>query len=79
MGFKKILKEAIFKLDFFVTAEVLRVNSEPDYKTLVGGITSITIIIVLLATFYNKIIDTLDKIVINSAFDSIHYDDPKRY
>jgi len=27
MGFSKLLKEAILKLDFFVTAEVLRVNS----------------------------------------------------
>ena len=77
MRVSKILKEIVYKLDFFVTAQVLRVNSEPDYKTLVGGFISITIIVVLLTTFYSKVIDTLDKIIIKSTFDSTHFEEPQ--
>jgi len=59
-----------------VTAEVLRVNSEPDYKTLAGGITSIAIIVALIAIFYNKVIGTFDKVLISSSLNNQFYDDP---
>ena len=72
----RFLKEFINKLDFFYTAEVLRVRSQPDYKTLLGGLTSIAIIVALLVSFYTKIIDTLDKILITSSLDATVYDDP---
>jgi len=38
--------------------------------------TSIAIIIALMATFYNKVVDTLDKVEITSALDTKHYEDP---
>ena len=72
-------KKFIYKMDFFYTAEVLRFKEEPEYKTLFGGIMSIAIIILLLVTFYNKVIDTFGKIIITSGDSAISADDPVPY
>ena len=72
-------KKAIYKLDFFYTAEVLRFKDEPEYKTLFGGIMSISIILLLLIAFYNKVIDTFGKIIITSSTSAISADDPVPY
>jgi hypothetical protein len=43
---------------------------------LVGGVLSISIIILLLVAFYNKVIDTFAKVVISSSLSVISADDP---
>ena len=54
------VKKLLYKYDFFYTTELLRYKKEPEYRTLFGGVLSLIIIIALIATFYNKLIDTLD-------------------
>jgi hypothetical protein len=44
-----------------------------------GGVLSISIIILLLVTFYNKVIDTFDKVIINSSLSATSADDPTPY
>ena len=40
---------------------------------------SITIILLLLVTFYNKVIDTFGKIIISSSTSALSADDPVPY
>lgn len=79
MGFWKNLREIIYKLDFFYTAELLRYREEPEYRTVFGGILSLSIIILLLVTFYNKVIDTLNKVIITSSLSATNYNNPPLY
>lgn len=79
MGLWRNAKKVIYKMDFFFTAEVLRFKEEPEYKTFFGGILSIGIMILLLITFYGKVIDTLNKIIITSRTSITSADDPLPY
>lgn len=58
MGFLGNIKGVLYKMDFFYTAELLRYREEPEYRTLFGGFMSLSIIILLLVTFYQKIFAT---------------------
>ena len=66
-------------MDFFYTAELLRYREEPEYRTLFGGILSLSIILLLLATFYNKVLNTFQKVIINSSLSATSADDPTPY
>jgi hypothetical protein len=55
---------------------LLRYKEEPEYRTLLGGILSLSIIVALAVTFYNKVIDTLDMIIITSSSAATNADDP---
>ena len=72
-------KNFIYKSDFFYTTELLRYKKEPEYRTLFGGVLSLIIIIALIATFYNKLIDTLDKVIITSVSNNLNAADPDPY
>jgi hypothetical protein len=76
MAILKALKELVYKSDLLSSGSLLRVRGEPDHKTLTGGLTSITLMIVLVAVFANKIIDTLNKIIITSNTNTSNADDP---
>ena len=79
MGFLGNLKNVLYKMDFFYTAELLRYREEPEYRTLFGGFLSLSIILLLLVTFYNKVIDTFDKVIISSSVSAINANDPILY
>lgn len=79
MGFLSNIRGVIYKLDFFYTAELLRYREEPEYRTIFGGILSVSIILLLLVTFYNKVFDTFKKVIINSSVSATSYDDPRPY
>ena len=79
MGFFSNIKGIIYKLDFFYTAELLRYREEPQYRTLFGGVLSVSIILLLLVTFYNKVFDTFKKVIIQSSVSATSYDDPRAY
>jgi hypothetical protein len=46
---------------------------------LLGGFISITMMLILIAAFYNKIIDTFDKVIIYSSSSNENADDPLPY
>lgn len=79
MGLLSGLKEIIYKADLLDSGSLLRVKGEPEHKTLLGGILSISVMIVLVAAFYNKIIDTLDKVLITSSSSTTNSNDPLAY
>lgn len=79
MGIWSGVKNVLYKLDFFYTAELLRYREEPEYRTLFGGFLSFSIILALLVTFYNKVIDTFEKVLISSSLSAINADDPTPY
>lgn len=76
MGFFRSLKNFVYKADFFYTTELLRYKEEPEYRTLLGGILSLGIIVALIATFYNKVVDTLNKVVITATGANTNAADP---
>lgn len=79
MGVWGKVKNMLYKLDFFYTAELLRFREEPEYRTIFGGVISLSIIILLLVTFYNKVIDTFQKVIISSSYSSVNANDPTSY
>jgi hypothetical protein len=70
------IKEGIYKLDLFDSGSLLRVKGEPEHKTLLGGVVSLSVMLVLIAAFYNRIIDTLDKVLITSSSSTANAYDP---
>lgn len=79
MKFISGLKSFIYKADFFYTAELLRYKEEPEYRTLLGGVLSLSIIVALLATFSNKVIDTLNKVIITATSSNTNEADPPAF
>ena len=79
MGFCRGLRTVVYKLDFFYTAEVLRYREEPQSRTIFGGLLSITIIIILLTTFYSKVLNTFQKVIITSSLSVVNANDPVPY
>lgn len=67
MTFLKVFKQLILKFDLMSSSSFLRVRGEAEHTTLLGGFISIALMVALLAIFYNKIIDTFDKIIISST------------
>lgn len=61
------LKGILYKSDLFISSSLLRVKGEPEHATILGGIISISLMILLAAAFSNKIIGTLDKLIITST------------
>lgn len=46
---------------------------------MIGGIISIFFMILLGVTFHNRIVDTLNRKVINASIDTIHLDNPSSF
>jgi hypothetical protein len=79
MKLLRSIKGFFYKCDFFYTAELLRYKTEPEYRTVFGGVLSVFLIIGLIVLFYNKLIDTLEKIIITSDLNHINAADPAPY
>lgn len=76
MGILKSFRDIVYKVDLLDSGSLLRVKGEPEHKTFLGGILSISVMVLLLSAFYNRIIDTLDKVLITSASSSSNANDP---
>lgn len=70
------LKKLIYQSDMFCSSEMLRYNSETQYKTLTGGLFSISIFIFIVAGFASMIADTLNRTTIASTLQTIKQSDP---
>ena len=66
----EILKEIINKLDLFSSIQLLRFEGNAETKTFTGGIVSLGLIIYLASTFSSMIIQTFNKILIQSTSDT---------
>lgn len=76
MGLLSIIKETIYKADFFSSAQFFRFRGDADNKTLTGGLLSLSLIVALLVLFSNMVITTLDKIIITSSTSTTQMQDP---
>ena len=54
----------------------MRYKTEPEYRTLFGGILSLLIFVGLIVTFYSKLIETVNKVVITSVSSNLNAADP---
>lgn len=72
----RVIKGGILKLDLFDSGSLLRVKGEPEHKTLLGGLVSLSVMLVLLAAFYNRIIGTFNKVLISSSTSNSNAYDP---
>lgn len=73
------LKQIIYKADLLCSNNLLRIKGEPEHQTLLGGFISISLMIVLAAVFYNKIIDTFNRVIITSSYSATNADDPSGF
>ena len=67
MVFLKPLKQLLYRVDMFCSSELLRYNSETQYKTLTGGLLSLAIIAVIAGGFFNMVADTVNRVSITSS------------
>jgi hypothetical protein len=72
----KILKETLYKTDFFASTELLRFRGDADNKTLTGGFVSLAMIIAILVTFASMIITTINKVMITASVTNTADSDP---
>mgnify|MGYP000870840379 CR=1 FL=1 len=73
------VKKAICYVDMFYSTELLRYESNKDYRTVTGGIISLSIILMISLGFASMIIDTLNKTTINSTLNIKKSSDPSFY
>ncbi len=79
MGFLDSLKGIVYRFDLFATGSLLRIKGDSEYKTIVGGVVSISLMILLAIVFWNKIVATIDKLMITSATTTTNANDPLPY
>lgn len=62
----KFLGKMIKEFDLFPNPQLLRYNGDPDYKTKMGGLISISVIGILVFLFFNMAVKTATKQIITS-------------
>jgi len=72
----KKIKALIKVNDFFYSSEMLRYNSEMEYKTLTGGFISLGIIITIVIGFASIIIDTFNLNIITTNTEIVKHSNP---
>lgn len=75
----KSIKKIICKLDLLNSNSFLRHKGEPENSTIMGGIISILIIVLLIVAFRSRIVDTINKNKIITSVETIHLDHPSSY
>jgi hypothetical protein len=76
MVFLQHFKKVIYQLDLFCSSQLLRYNSDTQYKTLTGGLLSLTIIVVIIVGFANMISNTLNRTSISSTLTTTKQSNP---
>ncbi len=69
MRFLEHLKKITSSIDMFYSSEMLRYDNDTEYKTVTGGIITISIIILVTIGFASMITGTLNKTAISSSLD----------
>jgi hypothetical protein len=79
MRFLQSLKKAISSIDMFYSSEMLRYESDTQYKTITGGIITISIVAMVTIGFASMITDTLNRTAITSSLNIRKSNDPTYY
>ena len=62
--------------DFFQTSKLLRYNKDAEYKSVTGGITSISVVAIFCILFFNMGLRTIRKEIITSSTSTKNDIDP---
>ena len=76
MGLQSKVKGFIYSFDLFSSSTFLRIKGSSDHTTIVGGISSMTLIVLLVTLFNNKIVGTFNKTIISSSTLTSHTNNP---
>ena len=79
MKILETLKNVACSIDMFYSSEMLRYENKKEYKTITGGLVTISIVVMVIVGFANMISDTLNKTAITSSLDIQKSNDPPRY
>jgi hypothetical protein len=63
----RTLRSLLSQAEIFCSSEMLRYNSESQYKTLAGGLLSLIIICAIMVGFINTIAETINRTSITST------------
>jgi len=63
------LKRVVSSIDMFYSSEMLRYESDTEYKTITGGMITISIIAVVTIGFASMIADTLNRTAITASLN----------
>jgi hypothetical protein len=73
----KLLKRIIGKMDLFFSIQLLRFEGRAETKTFTGGIFSLAIIIYLIFTLSNMLLDTFNKLIVTSTTNNKKDNEPE--
>ena len=68
----------ISTVDFFNSSQLLRYNTDNEYKTITGGIISLAIITIILISFSSMISDTMERNTIVYSESVFRSPDPSK-
>ena len=66
MGVLKKVQGGIKSLDLFAHPVGLRMNEEPEYESLTGGLLSMVMVVVFVVIFASATLNTINKVYIES-------------
>lgn len=70
------IKNIILECDFFAHSTFQRYKEEESYRTLMGGVISIVLVILFIAVFFSLAISTLTHSIIFSSTSTSYLSDP---
>ena len=77
MNFCRKVKAVILHADLFYSSEILKYNSETQYKTLSGAIVSLILMGAIISGFSSMIISTMERTSITSSLEVKKSQDPE--
>ena len=77
MNFCKQVKGLLLQADLFYSSEILKYNSETQYKTLSGAIVSLILMGAIISGFSSMIISTMERTSITSSLEVKKSQDPE--
>ena len=77
MNFCKQVKGFLLQADLFYSSEILKYNSETQYKTLSGAIVSLILMGAIISGFSSMIISTMERTSITSSLEVKKSQDPE--
>ena len=72
----KHLKKIVTSIDMFYSSQMLRYDNDTEYKTVTGGIITISIIILVTVGFASMISDTFNRTAITASLNIAKSNDP---
>ncbi len=73
------IKRIVTSIDMFYSSQMLRYDNDTEYKTVTGGIITISIVVLVTVGFMSMISDTFNRTAITASLDIAKSNDPTFY